>query len=141
MWFQLTRFTTVPLKALSDQVWFQKNDGIFHIFDQIKVSRIPLQIVAWRVTWNYVYSPFKFVESWNYHLYINNQTFLITLKRVWLIPMYLLFLSVCLFVTNKRQNGWTDRARGKVYGRLKFQNCLQKNSIVIKFWKATKFFY
>ena len=76
-------FTTLPSKALSGQVWFryqcfcflklfifngetyrnkhfssQKNDGIFHIF---KVSRVPsgIAIFAFRVNWNYAYSPFK----------------------------------------------------------------------------------
>ena len=42
----------------------QKTDGIFHIFDQIKVSMVPpcqsgIAIFAWKVTWNYAYSPFK----------------------------------------------------------------------------------
>ena len=80
-------FTTLPSKALSGQVWFryqcfcflklfifngetyrnkhfssQKNDGIFHIF---KVSRVPsgIAIFAFRVNWNYAYSPFKLMKN------------------------------------------------------------------------------
>ena len=57
------------------------------------------------------------------------------------ISMYILlvWVSVCLFVSNKRKNGWTDRIQnwcglhvtpGKVYGWSNFQkNCLHQNSI------------
>ena len=47
-----------------------------------------------------------------------------------LLSIYKFGLSVCLFVSNKRQNGWTDRAQifcghhvttGKVYEWSKFQ--------------------
>ena len=59
------------------------------------------------------------------------------------------FLSVfCLFVSNKRQNGWTDRAqifcgtsRDSREGLwiIKISNiCLHQNSIVIKFFKILK---
>ena len=54
-------------------------------------------------------------------------------------------LSVCLFVSNKRQNGWTDRAqifRGTSRDHreglwmIKISNiCLHQNSILIKFLK------
>ena len=57
-------------------------------------------------------------------------------------------LSVCLFVSNKRQNGWTDRAqifcgtsRDSREGLwiIKISNiCLHQNSIVIKFLKILK---
>ena len=57
-------------------------------------------------------------------------------------------VSVCLFVSNKRQNGWTDRAqifcgtsRDSREGLwiIKFSNiCLHQNSIVIKFFKILK---
>ena len=57
-------------------------------------------------------------------------------------------LSVCLFVSNKRQNGWTDRAqifcgtsRDSREGLwiIKILNiCLHQNSIVIKFLKILK---
>ena len=57
-------------------------------------------------------------------------------------------LSVCLFVSNKRQNGWTDRAqifcgtsRNHREGlwMIKISNiCLHQNSIVIKFLKILK---
>ena len=57
-------------------------------------------------------------------------------------------MSVCLFVSNKRQNGWTDRAqiffltsrdhRGGLW-MIKISNiCLHQNSIVIKFFKILK---
>ena len=57
-------------------------------------------------------------------------------------------LFVCLFVSNKRQNGWTDRAqifcrtsRDSREGlwKIKILNiCLHQNSIVIKFLKILK---
>ena len=57
-------------------------------------------------------------------------------------------LFVCLFVSNKRQNGWTDRAqifcgtsRDSREGLwiIKSSNiCLHQNSIVIKFFKILK---
>ena len=44
----------------------KKNDGIFHVFDQVLKfqeyrCKSKVAIFAWRVTWNYAYSPFKFV--------------------------------------------------------------------------------
>jgi len=57
-------------------------------------------------------------------------------------------LSVCLFVSNKRQNGWTDRAQifcgtsrepREGLWMIKISNiCLHQNSIVIKFFKIFK---
>ena len=57
-------------------------------------------------------------------------------------------LSVCLFVSNKRQNGWTDRAQifcgtsrepREGLWVMKISNiCLHQNSIVIKFFKILK---
>ena len=57
-------------------------------------------------------------------------------------------LFVCLFVSNKRQNGWTDRAQilcGTFWDPreglwiIKISNiCLHQNSIVIKFLKILK---
>ena len=66
-------------------------------------------------------------------------------------------LSVCLFVSNKRQNGWTDRAQifcgtsrdpREGLWMIKFSKiCLHQNSIFknfenprIFFWKSAKFF-
>ena len=62
-------------------------------------------------------------------------------------------LSVCLFVSNKCQNGWTDRAQifcgtsrdpREGLWMIEILNiCLHQNSIFIifwKFWKSTKFF-
>ena len=62
-------------------------------------------------------------------------------------------LPVCLFVSNKRQNGWTDRAQiffetsrdpREGLWKIKISNtCLHHNAIVInfwKFWKSAKFF-
>ena len=56
--------------------------------------------------------------------------------------------SVCLFVSNKRQNGWTDRAQifcgtsrepREGLWIIKISNiCLHQNSIVIKFFKILK---
>ena len=73
----------------------------------------------------------KYVKCTKFYLYIN-----------------LACLSVCLFVSNKRQNGWTDRAqifcgtsRDSREGLwiIKISNiCLQQNSIVIKFFKILK---
>ena len=60
---------------------------------------------------------------------------------------YILGLSVCLFVSNKRQNGWTNRAwifmgpyvtPGKVYVGLNFQKASNKIWFFI-IWKSTKF--
>ena len=61
--------------------------------------------------------------------------------------------SVCLFVSNKRQNGWTDRAQffcgtsrdhREVYEWSKFQIFVSikiRSSLNFwKFWKSTKFF-
>ena len=71
-------------------------------------------------------------------------------------------LSVCLFVSNKRQNGWTDRAQifcgtsrdpREGLWMIEILNiCLNQNSIVIKFlkilkiheiflWKSANYFY
>ena len=57
-------------------------------------------------------------------------------------------LFVCLFVSNKRQNGWTDRAQifcgtsrepREGLWIIKISNiCLYQNSIVIKFFKIVK---
>jgi len=62
--------------------------------------------------------------------------------------MYKFGFSVCLFVSNKRQNGWTDRAqifcgtsrdhRGGLR-MIKISNmCFHQNSIFIKFLKILK---
>ena len=69
------------------------------------------------------------------HLYIN-------------LACLFVCLSVCLFVSNKRQNGWTDRtqifcgtSRDSREGLwiIKISNlCLHQNSIVIKFFKILK---
>ena len=75
------------------------------------------------------------------------------LNRIWKIAkmlksIYKFGLSVCLFVSNKRQNGWTDRAQ-IFYGTsrdhreglwmFKISNiCLHQNSIFIKFSKILK---
>ena len=62
--------------------------------------------------------------------------------------IYKFGLSVCLFVSNKRQNGWTDRAQifcgASIDHReglwmIKISNiCLHQTSIVIKFLKILK---
>ena len=66
------------------------------------------------------------------------------------IYIYLRCLSVCLFVSKKRQNGWTDRAQilcgishDPREGLRMIQISkvsLQQNSVYIKFWKYTKIF-
>ena len=58
------------------------------------------------------------------------------------------WVSVCLFVSNKRQNVWTDRAQifcgtsrdpREGLGMIKISNiCLHQNSISIKFFKILK---
>ena len=76
--------------------------------------------------------------------------------HVWLLYINLACLSgclfvclgVCLFVSNKRQNGWTDRAQiffgtsrdhREGLWMIKILNiCLHQNSIVIKFLKILK---
>ena len=57
-------------------------------------------------------------------------------------------LSVCLFVTNKRKNGWTDRAqilwrtwrdpREGLWMLKITKSCIQKFLIFVKFWKCAK---
>ena len=63
--------------------------------------------------------------------------------------IYKLSLSVCLFVSKKRQNAWTDQAQilcGKVYGQSDFKYVILKyfylklNNLV-KFWKWAKNYY
>ena len=59
-------------------------------------------------------------------------------------------VGVCLFVSNKRQNGWIDWAQilcGTSHGPKEglwmnkdIKISLQQNSIFIKIWKSTKFF-
>ena len=57
------------------------------------------------------------------------------------IYIYFLGLSVCLFVTNKHQNGWTNRAQilcGTSYNPKKGLCLLRIQKVVSKFWKFTK---
>ena len=76
-----------------------------------------------------------------------------TFATYWCEPIIHLYinlacLSVCLFVSNKRQSGWTDRAqifcgssRDHMEGlwMIKISNiCLHQNSIFIKFLKIFK---
>ena len=66
---------------------------------------------------------------------------------IWLVCLFVC-LGVCLFVSNKRQNGWTDRAQifcgtskdpREGLWMIKISNiCLHQNSIVIKFLKILK---
>ena len=68
--------------------------------------------------------------------------------EIFKLSIYKFGLSVCLFVSNKRQNGWTDRAyifcgtsRDPREGlwMIKISNiCLHQNSIFIKFLKILK---
>ena len=69
----------------------------------------------------------------------------------WFLYLYIYFarLPVCLFVFNKRQNGWTDRAKilcgtlhdpGEGLWKIKISKIIQQNSIFIKFWKLPNFF-
>ena len=81
---------------------------------------------------------------------INKLQFITIIKLFPHINLYinLACLSVCLFVSNKRQNRWTDRAQ--IFCRtshdhreglwiIKISNiCLYQNSIVIKFFKILK---
>ena len=64
--------------------------------------------------------------------------------------IYKFGLSVCLFVSNKRQNGWTDRAQNfcgtswsprEGLWMIKISNiCLHQNSIFIELLKIHEFF-
>ena len=76
------------------------------------------------------------------------QTDKMTYRQEKYISIYKFGLSVCLFVSNKRQNGWTDRAQifcgtshdhRKGLWMIKISNiCLHQNSIFIKFLKILK---
>ena len=82
--------------------------------------------------------------------------------KLWILwdhlSIYKFGLSVCLFVSNKRQNGWTDWAQilcgisrdpREGLWMIKFSKiCLHQNSIFenfeiprIFFWKSAKFFF
>lgn len=39
-----------------------KYDNIFHSINQIKVSNYGIAIFSWRATWNYVKSPFEYID-------------------------------------------------------------------------------
>ena len=75
------------------------------------------------------------IQNYRNHLYIN------------LACLFVCF-GVCLFVSNKRQNGWTDRAQifcgtsrdpREGLWMIKISNiCLHQNSIFIKFLKILK---
>ena len=68
--------------------------------------------------------------------------------RTWIFYLSIYGLSVCLFVSNKRQNGWTDRvqifcgtSRDHREGlwMIKISNmCFHQNSIFIKFLNILK---
>ena len=70
------------------------------------------------------------------------------IRKSLLLYINLACLSVCLFVSNKRQNGWTDRAQifcgtsrdpREGLWKIKISNIyLHQNSIVIKFLKILK---
>ena len=60
------------------------------------------------------------------------------LRSIYILCLSWCFLSVYPFVSNKRQNGWTNRAPGKVYGRPNFQKFASNK---IQFLKINKFFY
>ena len=67
---------------------------------------------------------------------------------LYFVSIYKFGLSVCPFVSNKRQNGWTDRAQffcgtsrdpREGLWMIEILNiCLHQNSIVIKFLKILK---
>ena len=93
------------------------------------------------VTWNCGFSPFKAFKRLIIYFSIFFQSFL----NIFL----LLYINLaCLFVSNKRQNGWTDRAQffcrtsrdpREGLWKIKISNiCLHQNSIVIKFLKILK---
>ena len=83
------------------------------------------------------------INPWKVNLYL-----IFTRINIFNLSIYLACLSVCLFVSNKRQNGWTDRAQffcgtsrdpREGLWKLKISNiCLHQNSIVIKFLKILK---
>ena len=85
----------------------------------------------WISASTYILSQWRFIRVFPRYLYIN-----------------LACLSVCLFVSNKRQNGWTDRAQffcgtsrdpREGLWMIKISNiCLHQNSIFIKFLKILK---
>ena len=85
-----------------------------------------------RLTWKYI-AKYNIIKGEN--LYIN-------------LACLGVCLFVCLFVSNKRKNGWTDRAQifcgtssdpREGLWKIKISNiCLHQNSIVIKFLKILK---
>ena len=69
----LTSFLWREKKQIRIQKKFKlENESIFHNILQIKVSRTPLWLGHWRVTWNYAYSPFNESKDLNPEKYIEN---------------------------------------------------------------------
>ena len=87
--------------------------------------------------------------SWIMQLWLNKEKSIIRYRTG--LSIYLLCLYVCLLVSNKLENGWTDRAQ-IFWGTLRdhregiwmfkpSKTSFQQNSIFIKFQKTTKFFF
>ena len=79
------------------------------------------------------------------------RTKLLTVWLVWVSVCLLWCLFVCLFVSNKRQNDWTDRAQfflwdiawsqGRFMDDQIFKNLPPLKFDFWKFWKSAKFFW
>ena len=117
--------------------------------------------ICWKIiTLAFDRDPWKFYLMFLYREMSNlyEKSFRLLLHILWMetivltLAVYLytllVWVSVCLFVSNKRQNGWTDRAqifcgtsRAHREGlwMIKILNiCLHQNSIFIKFLKILK---
>ena len=104
--------------------------------------------------WKY---PFIYSSDFIYILLCLGDILIFTNTSIWVYVLLHLYiykfglsvcLFVCLFVSNKRQNGWTDRAQffcgtsrdhREGLWMIKISNiCLHQNSIFIKFLKILK---
>ena len=65
----------------------ENNNNIFHIIDQIKVSRVPcesgIDIFAWRVTKNYIYRNFVFMFHTLCIIPVSNEELWLVRVRSW----------------------------------------------------------
>ena len=103
---------------------------------------------------SFTFSPCIFFLSMylSVYLYIFLSIYLyIYLFICYVFYLNILFLSVCLFVSNKRQNGWTDRVPNFVWALTRpqrrvlndeiFKILCRKFFIFVKIWKCAEKYY
>ena len=103
---------------------------------------------------SFTFSPCIFFLSMflSVYLYIFLSIYLyIYLFICYVFYLNILFLSVCLFVSNKRQNGWTDRVPNFVWALTRpqrrvlndeiFKIVCRKVFIFVKIWKCAEKYY